>query len=99
MYGLIGKMKAVAGERDRLVDIMLGIGQMPGCESYIVARDPQDPTGLWITEVWESAAAHEASLALPAVQAAIEIARPLIAGFETRVPTEPVGGIGLAGRP
>ena len=91
-------MTAVPGERDRLAAIMLGIGPMPGCESYIVARDPEDPTGLWITEVWESAAAHAASLALPAVQAAIEVGRPLIAGFETRVETEPVGGLGLADR-
>jgi quinol monooxygenase YgiN len=94
VYGLIAKMKAVPGERDRLADIMLGIGSMPGCQSYIVARDHEDPTGLWITEVWDSAADHAASLALPAVQAAIEAGRPLIAGFETRIETEPVGGSG-----
>jgi hypothetical protein len=33
---------------------------------------------------------------LPAVQAAIAKARPLIAGFSDRVETVPVGGVGLA---
>jgi hypothetical protein len=39
--------------------------------------------------------ADEASLSLPAVQAAIASARPMIAGFEDRTETEPVGGLGL----
>jgi quinol monooxygenase YgiN len=68
---------------------------MPGCLSYVVARDVEDPDGLWVTEVWESQAAHEASLSLPSVQAAIQEGRPLIAGFSSRVVTEPVGGHGL----
>ena len=34
MYGLIGKMKAVAGKRDDLVAILLaGVSAMPGCLS------------------------------------------------------------------
>lgn len=44
MYGLIGKMKAVPGQRDALVSILLeGVSGMPGCLSYIVAHDPADP--------------------------------------------------------
>ena len=68
---------------------------MPGCLSYVVAKDPDDPDSLWVTEVWESAEAHAASLQLPDVQAAIGRGRPLIAGFESRFETTPVGGIGL----
>lgn len=96
MYGLIGKMLAVPGEREALLDLLLGgLAPMPGCLSYVVARDPADPDGLWITEVWDSKASHEASLALPAVRALIGRARPLIAGFASSVPTEPLGGLGL----
>lgn len=41
MYGLIGKMKAVAGQRDALISIILnGVSGMPGCLSYVVAQDP-----------------------------------------------------------
>jgi quinol monooxygenase YgiN len=95
MYGLIGKIAAVSGGRDELAGILSEMGAMPGCLSYIVATDPSDEDGLWVTEVWESAEAHAASLQLPAVQAAITRGRPLIAEFESRVETTPVGGIGL----
>ena len=96
MYGLIGKVSAVPGRRDELAAILLdGTQAMPGCLSYVVAGDPADPDALWITEVWDSAESHEASLALPAVQAAIARGRPLIAGFGDRVETVPIGGHGL----
>lgn len=96
MFGLIGKMRAQPGQRDALLAILLnGVQGMPGCISYIIARDPEDADALWITEVWSSAEDHKASLSLPRVQAAIAKARPLIAGFESSVHTEPVGGIGL----
>lgn len=97
MYGLIGKMKAVPGQRDALIDILLqSTGSMPGCLSYIVARDQTDPDAIWVTEVWDSRESHQASLKLPAVQAAIAKARPLIAGFGERFETTPAGGYGLS---
>jgi quinol monooxygenase YgiN len=96
MYGLIGKMMAREGQRDALLAILLNsIHDMPGCRSYVVARDPTDPNAVWVTEVWDSPESHRASLTLPAVKAAIEKARPLIAGFGQHVITEPVGGVGL----
>lgn len=98
MYGLIGRMKAQPGQRDALAAILLeGTGAMPGCLSYVVARDTADADALWITEVWDSADSHRASLAVPEVQAAIAKGRPLIAGFDNRTETEPLGGFGLGG--
>jgi quinol monooxygenase YgiN len=98
MYGLIGKMIAVAGQRDTLLTILFdSVGDMPGCLSYIIAKDPADENALWITEVWDSQTSHQASLSLPAVQQAIAQARPLIAGFGEHIVTEPVGGYGLTG--
>jgi quinol monooxygenase YgiN len=87
MYGLMGKMTTKPGQRDALIAILLeSISQdMPGCLSYIVAKDPSDPDAIWITE----------ALSLPAVSAAIARARPLIAGFGSQTVTEPVGGYGL----
>ena len=96
MYGLIGKIKTHPGKRDELIAILLeNQGAMPGCMSYIVAADPKDPDAIWVTEVWENAQSHKASLGLPSVQAAIGRGRPLIAGFDSQVETTPVGGIGL----
>lgn len=96
MYGLIGKMIAVSGQRDALISILLdGVADMPGCLSYVVAKDPADPNAIWITEVWDSSASHQASLSLPSVKQAIARGKPLIAGFGERFVTEPVGGHGL----
>ena len=93
MHGLIGKMIAAEGQRDTLIAFILeGSESLPGCLSYVVAKDAANSDAIWITEVWDSKASHEASLSLPAVQAAIQKAMPLIAGFEESVETVPVGG-------
>ena len=100
MYGLISKMNAVPGQRDALAAILLdGTQAMPGCLSYVIARDPADDNELWVTEVWNSQASHTASLSLPSVQAAIAKGRPLIAGFSNRVETVPIGGYGIERTP
>ena len=99
MFGMIGKMRTVPGQRDAFIAILQeGTGGMPGCLSYIFARDPTDPDAIWIAEVWEGRESHHASLQLPQVRAAIARGRPLIAGIDSSVETEPVGGIGLPSR-
>lgn len=96
MYGLIGRMKAVPGQRDALVAILLdGVSEMPGCRSYVVANDPADDDAVWVTEVWDDEASHKASLSLPSVKEAISRGRPLIAGFDRHIVTVPVGGHGI----
>lgn len=87
---------AVTGQRDALIAILLeSTQQMPGCKSYVIARDPKDADAVWITEVWTDAESHRASLELPEVQRAIARAKPLIASFAEYHVTDPVGGHGL----
>jgi quinol monooxygenase YgiN len=96
MYGLIGKIVAVPEKRDELTAILLeGTSSMPGCLSYIVAKDASDANAIWVTEVWDSKESHRASLSLPVVQQAIAKGKPLIGGFASQALTEPVGGHGL----
>ncbi len=96
VYGMIGKMTAAPGRRDDLIALMTEeVEAMPGCLSYVIARDPNDADAVWITEVWDSESSHKASLSIPAVRATIAKAMPLIAGFGMSVVTEPVGGHGL----
>ncbi len=96
MYGLIAQIQATLGQRDALASVLVkGATDMPGCLSYVVARDVGDADSLWVTEVWESQASHEASLSLPSVQEAMAAGRPLIVRFSERTVTEPVGGYGL----
>ena len=96
MYGLIGKINAASGQQDELISILLaGAEAMPGCLSYVVAKDTSDSNAIWVTEVWDSQESHQNSLSLPSVAAAISRGRPLIAGFGERFETNPVGGHGL----
>lgn len=96
MYGLIAKITAVPGQRDSLITILLeSTAGMPGCLSYIVAKDTSDRDGIWITEAWDSKLSHDASLTLPQVREAITKGRQLIRAFGDAVTTEPAGGHGL----
>jgi quinol monooxygenase YgiN len=95
-YGLMGRIIAKPGQRDALIAILLeGSNAMPGCRSYIVAKDNKDDNAIWVTEVWDSKESHAASLKLPSVQTAISKGRPLIAGFDNYTETIVVGGVGL----
>ena len=90
-FGMIGKMKAQPGKRAELIAILnSGTGTMPGCRAYLIAEDVKDPDAIWITEIWDDASSHKASLQLPAVRDAIAKGRPLIAGFEISAETRPV---------
>ena len=77
MHGLIGKMSAVVGKRDELVAILVeSVGAMPGCLSYIVAKDNTDEQAIHITELCNSKSNHYASLSLPSVKASIARGSP-----------------------
>jgi quinol monooxygenase YgiN len=96
MYGLIGSFSAHAGKRDELIALMTqSVGDMPGCLSYVVAKDPSDPDLIWITEVWDTAESHKASVTIPLVAETIKKAMPLIKSFGQHTQTIPVGGHGL----
>lgn len=102
MFGLISRIVAVPGRRDELIALLLASSgsdgaapSLPGCLSYVVARDPEDEHALWVTEVWDSADSHRASLERPQVREAIARSRPMIDGFRERYRTEPVGGVGV----
>lgn len=96
MFGLIVKLNALAGKRDALMKILVeGTSNMPGCQSYIVAKDSTDHDGIWITEVWNDQQHHRASMTLPAVQRAMAMGKPMIAKFGEPIMTEPIGGYGL----
>lgn len=96
MYGLIGKIDVIPGHRDALAAILLrAVSGMPGCRSYVVAKDPDDPDVLWVTEVWDSKESHSASLGLPSVLSAIREGQSMIGGFSQRTETQPIGGHAL----
>jgi len=102
MFGLYGKMKAVPGQRDALIAMLMqaadGLRALDECYVYIINTDPDDPDGIWVTEVWRSQADHQASLTLESTKALIAQARPLIAEISPQITVAPVGGKGLPAR-
>lgn len=91
MYGLIAKLTTHPGKRTQLIQILTAsAAKMPGCLSYVIAEDPSSENTLWITETWDNRQSHDASLELRAVQQALPLAKPLIAGFERITETRPI---------
>ena len=82
------KLTAVPGKRAEP-------NKMLGCLSYVVHKDSAEENTLWVTEVWDSEASHDASLLLPAVKNAVPQAKAIVASFEKVAVTSPVWGTGL----
>jgi quinol monooxygenase YgiN len=96
MYGLVVKITAVPGKREEMIGILKeSAADMPGCLSYVVAKDSTNENVAWITEVWESAASHDASLSLPSVAKSMPRVKPMIAAFDKIAVTTPIWGLGL----
>lgn len=78
-----GTLGAVSGKRDELVAHLTQRSdtlKQIGCLAYEVGVSDDDLDTVFVVELWVSAEAHQASLALPAVQASIAAARPLLSG-------------------
>ena len=91
MWGMIAKITLVPGKRDEMIAILKeSAADMQGCLSYIVAKDAADENTIWVTEVWDSMASHDASLSLPAVKNAIPRGTAIVSNFERVAVTNPV---------
>ncbi len=95
-YGLYSKIKTQAGKRDEVVSILLrDVDKLEaaGCKAYIVNLATNDANTIWITEIWTSPKAHQASISLPSVKKAIAEAMPLLTGEFDKVELDVIGGL------
>jgi len=91
VWGMIARITLLPGKRDDMIEILKeSATDMPGCFSYVVAKDGADENTIWVTEVWDSVASHDASLTLPAVKNAIPRAKAIVSTFERIAVTSPV---------
>lgn len=82
-FANVGTLGAAPGKRDELVAILTSRNDAlagAGCIVYEVGVNTDEPDTVFVVELWESAAAHQASLELPEVREAIASARPLLSG-------------------
>jgi quinol monooxygenase YgiN len=97
-YGYIGSMKTKPGHRDDVVAILLsgadGLREV-GCDLYVVGVADTDDVTIWVSEVWQSKEAHDASLQLPETRAAIGRAMPMLTGEFTSQEVTVLGGLGV----
>jgi len=97
-YGFFGKFSVQPDRRDDLVNYLLQAAKLlegnPGCIHYIVSTS-EEPEAVWVSEVWTSVAAHDASLEPEDIQALIQEARPLITGMSDQTQLTVHGGKGL----
>ena len=79
----VGTLGSIPGKRDLLVEILTrrstDLGRA-GCLLYEVGINDEQPDTVFVAELWTSADAHQHSLQLESVQAAILEARPLLSG-------------------
>lgn len=98
-FAMYAKITAHPGQRDALVQILLEGAELSksveGCVLYIVNESVDDPNVVWVTELWESSEAHDASLRNEGTLALLQRGRPLIAGAEP-IKLRPVGGKGIS---
>jgi quinol monooxygenase YgiN len=96
--GYLASMRTRSGCRDAVAAILVGGAEglrAAGCHSYLVSLDPLDEDRIWVHEVWESKAQHDASLQLPAAKTAIATAMPMLTGEFTRQELQVLGGLGV----
>lgn len=83
VFANVGSIQVKPGCRDELVAILTRPNSDladAGCLSYEVGVNDDEPDTVFVTELWESAEAHRASLELASVRAAIAEAMPLLTG-------------------
>jgi quinol monooxygenase YgiN/mannose-6-phosphate isomerase-like protein (cupin superfamily) len=95
-------MKARPGHGDALAEVMLrvadGLRSTAGCELYVINRAPSDPDAVWVTEIWASQEAVDASLKeLESDEGKAQLAEvmALLDGPPERTDLEPLGGVGF----
>ncbi|QHL87024.1 antibiotic biosynthesis monooxygenase [Nibribacter ruber] len=95
-YALFGKMTAQPGQREALLSILLQAAQLvstaKGCHQYLVYKDTQHQDCIWISEIWDSKADHDASLTIAGCKELIMQAMPLLAGKPERTELTLSGG-------
>jgi quinol monooxygenase YgiN/quercetin dioxygenase-like cupin family protein len=99
------KFTAQPGRGDALAQSLLraadSLREVPGCELYVINRSVSEPDVAWVTELWLSQEALDASLEqlrTDAGRAQVADVMDLVAGPPELTELEPLGGVGyLAG--
>jgi quinol monooxygenase YgiN len=97
------KFTARAGDGEALAQLMMGIARSlrstPGCDLYVINQAAADPDVVWVTELWASQEAVDASLQelqTDAGRAQLAEVQALLERAPERIDLVPLGGVGYA---
>jgi quinol monooxygenase YgiN len=82
-FANVGTLGTEPGKRDEVIAILTRLNpdlRAVGCLLYEVGVNEEEDDTVYVAELWESAEAHQNSLQLESVQAAIGEAMPLLSG-------------------
>lgn len=92
------RFTAKAGQGDELASRLLAAAEdlrgFPGCEVYLVSRDPRDSEAVLVTELWSAPESVRAALELPKSGERIAEVSALLDAAPELDETIPVGGVG-----
>lgn len=95
------KFTAQSGRGEEVAQLLLraaeSLRDTPGCELYLVNRSPAEPDVVWVTELWLSQEALDASLeqlSSDEGQSRVAELQALLATPPERIDVEPLGGVG-----
>ena len=99
LFGLQGRLVAVAGQADALATILLEVAEAladaAGCRIYLVSHPPDDPDSVWVTSIWADRASHDAARSDERVRSLLQRAWPLIRARAEETELRPIGGKGV----
>lgn len=99
-FSLFNKFLVQEGEKEKMVDILLEAAEsmknLDECEIYLVNISENEPSSVYVYEVWANEDAHQASLGLEATQTLISRAKPIMTGMERISTLITKGGKGIS---
>lgn len=100
MFLIHGKLTAKAGRTDEYADILLKASQLVSkakdCKLYVIGKDEDDTSSVYVYEIWNSKEEHDNSLKVERVKELILKAMPILDGQPTKgQELEILGGEGM----
>ena len=95
-YALINKMTVQAGKRDAMIEILIESGKAfndnPACELYLISKDKNNESVIWVQDFWVDSASHKAAMADDGMKQYIQKSMPLLAGMPEQFEIVAIGG-------
>lgn len=90
--GVVAHIMAKPGQRDALIEALRPLAQMEGLIDIVVAEDPENADGIWLTEIWESKELHDKAASGPVFTAAMVKMKPVMLSIDRNYKTRPIHG-------